>query len=188
MLYRSQVIAGILLQAIQSDVPGPVRLMVSRPVLDRFQQRQVLIPQHSEVISRQEGTPAFGQTRLRIVLEELHFPDGTIVTLPGQLADRSGAIGTTGKVNNHYVKLALATLIATTLNVGTRVMGGSPQNFQPTLEQEFTQDIAKSVQRTGQSVVDRTLNVPPTITIPAGTAVTVVLDQNLSLAGLDRQP
>ena len=103
VLYRSQVIPGILLHQMNSDIPGQVRIMVTQPVTDRFHQGQVLIPQASILLGVQEQTPAFGQNRLAVKIEEVHTPQGDVIALPGQLADRGGANGVKGKVNNHYV-------------------------------------------------------------------------------------
>lgn len=180
VLYRSQAIAGQLLDALNSDIPGQVRIMVTRPVTDRFHQGHVLIPQHSLLLGTQAGKPAFGQTRLAVSIEELHFPDGTIVRLQGGLADRSGALGVRGKVNNHYVKLGIGALLSAALNIGTRGPFGNTTGFQPTLPQEYARDVGSNFSQVGQSIVDRSLNIPPTITLKAGTPVTIQLTENVS--------
>jgi type IV secretion system protein VirB10 len=182
VLYRAQVIPGLLLQALNSDIPGQVRIMVTRPVTDRFHQGHVLIPQHSILLGTQDGRPAFGQTRVAVTIEEIQFPQGEIVRLQGQMADRSGALGSRGRVNNHYVKIGVGAILSAVLNIGTRGLTGSPQNYQPTLGQEFTRDVGTSVSRSGQSIVDKSLNIPPTITLKAGTEVTIQLAENLSFA------
>jgi type IV secretory pathway VirB10-like protein len=182
VLYRAQVIPGLLLQALNSDIPGQVRIMVTRPVTDRFHQGHVLIPQHSILLGTQDGRPAFGQTRVAVTIEEIQFPQGEIVRLQGQMADRSGALGSRGKVNNHYVKIGVGAILSAVLNIGTRGLTGSPQNYQPTLGQEFTRDVGTSVSRSGQSIVDKSLNIPPTLTLKAGTEVTIQLSENLSFA------
>ena len=182
VLYRAQVIPGILLQALNSDIPGQVRIMITRPVTDRFHHGHVLIPQHSMLLGAQDGRPAFGQTRVAVTIEEIQFPQGEIVRLQGQMADRSGALGSRGKVNNHYVKIGIGAVLSAVLNIGTRGVTGSPQNYQPTLGQEFTRDVGESVSRSGQSIVDKSLNIPPTLTLKAGTEVTIQLAENLSFA------
>jgi type IV secretion system protein VirB10 len=182
VLYRSQAIAGQMLDALNSDIPGQVRIMVTRPVTDRFHQGHVLIPQHSILLGAQDGKPAFGQTRLAVTIEELHFPDGTIVRLQGGLADRSGALGVRGKVNNHYVKLGIGAVLSAALNIGTRGPFGNTTGFQPTLPQEYARDVGSNFSQVGQSIVDRSLNIPPTITLKAGTAVTIQLTDNVSFA------
>lgn len=180
VLYRSQAISGLLLHALNSDIPGQVRIMVTRPVTDRFHQGHVLIPQHSILLGTQEGKPAFGQTRLAVTIEEMQFPDGTIVRLKGGLADRSGALGAAGKVNNHYVKLGIGAVVSAALNIGTRGPFGNTTGFQPTLPQEYARDVGSNFSQVGQSIVDRSLNIPPTITLKAGTAVTIQLTENVS--------
>jgi type IV secretion system protein VirB10 len=173
VLYRSQAIAGLLLDALNSDIPGQVRIMVTRPVTDRLHQGHVLIPQHSLLLGTQAGTPAFGQTRLAVTIEELHFPDGTIVRL-------QGGLGVRGTVNNHYVKLGIDAVLSAALTIGTRGPFGNTTGFQPTLPQEYARDVGSNFSQVGQSIVDRSLNIPPTITLTAGTPVTIQLTENVS--------
>jgi type IV secretion system protein VirB10 len=179
-LYRSQAILGILLQDMVSDIPGQSRIMVTRPVTDRFHQGHVLIPQGSIVLGTQERTPVFGQTRLAVTLEEIHFPDGAIVAFTGQMADRGGAAGGKGKVNNHYGRLGVAAVLSAALNIGARGLAGTPTGFQYNLGQELARETGQSISRTGQSIVDRTLDIPPTLRLKAGTAVTIQLAENVS--------
>lgn len=182
VLYRSQVIAGILTHALNSDVPGPVRIMVTRQVTDQFHQGQVLIPQYTRILGKMEQQPSFGQRRLNIIIDEMQFPNGTLVQLSGQAADRSGATGIGGKVNNHWPQLIAGTVLTALLHIGTRAPFGSSQNYQPSLEQEFSKDVASGVSRSGQSVIERSLQIKPTITVKPGTEITVELEQNLSFA------
>jgi type IV secretion system protein VirB10 len=98
------------------------------------------------------------------------------------MADRSGALGAAGKVNNHYVKLEIGALLSAALNIGTRGPFGNTSNFQPTLPQEYARDVGSNFSQVGQSIVDRSLNIPPTITLKAGTPVTIQLTENVSFA------
>ena len=71
-------------------------------------------------------------------------------------------------------------MLSAALSVGSRAVAGSPTGFQPTLEQEFARDVGSSFNQTGQQIVRQRLDVPPTITIPYGTPVTVQLSENVS--------
>lgn len=182
VLYRSQTIPGVLMQDVNSDLPGQVKIMVTRPVLDRFGQGQVLIPQYTLLVGQQDGRPVYGQARLGVTIEEMEWPDGTVLGLgKAALADKSGAMGVAGKVNNHWSKVGLGAVLSAVLSIGARAPFGNTTGFQPTLPQEFSQDVGASLSRTGQQVVQRALTVPPTITLTAGTEVSVQLSENLSL-------
>jgi type IV secretory pathway VirB10-like protein len=181
VLYRSQVITGMLLHAVSSDIPGQVRIMVTQPVTDKLHRGQVLIPQGSIVLGVQERTPAYGQNRLAVRIDEVHAPDGEVLALPGQLADRSGATGAKGKVNHHFARIGVAAVVSAALSIGARGIAGNPTGFQPSIGQEIARETGQSISRSGQSIVERTLDIPPTITLKAGTPVTIQLSENLSL-------
>ncbi len=181
VLYRSQTIHGLLMHEVNSDIPGQMRILVIRPVEDRFGQGVTLIPQHTIMLGEQQGKPVYGMNRLDVSIVELEYPDGTLVSLAkAKLTDKSGAVGGAGKVNNHYAKLGIAAVLSAVLNVGARSIAGNQTGFAPTVEQQTAGEIGSSINRSGQSIVQRELQVSPTITIAAGTEVAVQLQENLS--------
>ena len=82
-------------------------------------------------------------------------------------------------------ELILATLISTAINIGGRVVAGNPQGYQYSVEQEIARDVGQQVSQDAKSIVDRTLRLPPTITVPAGTFVSISLQENVMF---HRQP
>jgi type IV secretion system protein VirB10 len=180
-IYRSQTLTGRLLHAMHSDLPGQVKIELTTPVLDRFGYDTEIVPKGAILIVTQQGRPSYGQTRLPVGLEQLEFPSGEVVNFKAAVGSEDGANGLTGSVNNHYVKLGAATLFSAILNIGVRSLAGTPgrgQHYQDP-GQQAAQDIGQSVQRDAQSIVDRELRVPPTITIPAGTFCTINLAENI---------
>ncbi len=180
VLYSDQVIYGTTLGEINSSIPGHIRIMVTRPVTDILGQGRVIVPQHSLIIAKQEGRPGFGESRLRLAVEKIRFPDGTVVEVGGQIADRSGAAGLGGKVNNHYVKIGAAAFLSAALTVGTRGAFGNTRSFQETLPQQFAREAGQDIAASGRSIIDRSLNIPPTITEEAGAQVTIQFEENIS--------
>jgi type IV secretory pathway VirB10-like protein len=183
VLYRSQTIHGQLLHAVNSDIPGQIKVLVIRPVEDRFGQGVTLIPQYTVMIGEQQGKPVYGTHRLDVSIVELDYPDGTIVGLgKSKLTDKSGAVGGAGTVNNHYGKLGVAAVLSAVLNVGARSVAGNQTGYAPTIEQQTAGEIGSSVNRSGQSIVQRELQISPMITLKAGEEVAVHLQENLSFA------
>jgi hypothetical protein len=164
-IYRSQTLAGRLLQAVNSDIPGQLKIQLTTPVLDKFGYDTTILPKETLAIASQEGKPQHGTARLALKLEQLELPSGEVVNLKATVGDQDGANGMAGKVNGHYGKLLLA--------------AGTPSGFYQNPAQEAARDVGQSVQRDAQSVVDRELRVPPTITIPAGTICTINLGENI---------
>jgi len=183
VLYRSQTIPGLLLGAINSDIPGQIKILVTRDVTDKLGQGHVLIPQQAIVLGHQSGKAVYGQNRIQVDLEEMEFPDGTVLSFAkGGLADRSGAMGTAGHVQNHIGSLLAAAGVSAVLSVGIRSPFGNTQGFQATMPQQLTDAAGQSVSQSGQAIVQRELQRAPTITVPAGVEVTLSLLENLSLA------
>jgi type IV secretory pathway VirB10-like protein len=182
VLYRSQVINGILQHDINSDQPGPVRILVTEEVRSRFGDGSPLIPQYATLLGAQEGKVNFGQSRLDILIDSAELPDGAVISFRQfKTGDETGATGVTGAVDNHYVKLGFGALLSAALSVGSRSIAGNTQGFNPTLQQQYAADVSQDVNRTGQRIVDRFANIPPTITIAHGTPVTVMLSENVNL-------
>src|SRR5262249_31754135 len=62
VLYRSQVINGILQHDVHSDQPGLMRILVTEEVQDRFGQGRTLVPQYTILLGTTEKV-AYGQSR-----------------------------------------------------------------------------------------------------------------------------
>lgn len=180
MLYRDTPIHGILLGNVNSDVPGDIRFYVDRHVMDAHGQGRILIPQHSQGIVTQKGQVKFGDERLPAEFAQLRFPDGTLVTFKGQAADKSGATGLPGEVNNHIPQLLLKILASTALSVGARIPSGNTTGYQPTLPQQFAEDASRGVNQAGQKIVQQQLDRPPTITAKAGDIMTIEVKENIN--------
>jgi type IV secretory pathway VirB10-like protein len=183
MLYRSQNVHGILRYDINSDIPGDVFIMVDRPVLDALRFQETIIPQFSELIGKYTSETKYGQTRIDVKIEEIQFPDKTLIALgKSKATDRNGAVGLTGKVNNHYFQLGMAVVLSAVLNVGASSVAGDTSGFHPTTEQRVASEIGRGVNQGGQEIVKRELTRGPTITIPAGSEVGVQFGENISFS------
>ncbi len=180
--YRSQRVHGLTTSEMVSDLQGPVVIRVTRPLQDKFLQGVTLIPQHSLIIASQTGNPQFGASRLAVTLDQVELPDGAVLSLKAKVSDAKGAQGLHGKVNNHWGRVLAGAGISALLSIGTRIPAGNQTGFAPSLAQEAAQDVSGSIARTGNQVVQRELNIPPTITVPAGTAIVIYPQENISLS------
>ena len=180
-IYRSQTITCRLLQAINSEIPGTLKLETTTPILDKFGYDTEILPVKTLVIAVQVGQPQYGNKRLQVSLEQLELPSGEVIALKANVGEEDGSNGLTGKVNNHYGKLLLATGISAILNIGVRSAVGTPganQFFRSPI-QEAAQDVGQSVQQETQRAVDRELRVPPTIEREELTFCTINLLENI---------
>jgi type IV secretion system protein VirB10 len=180
-LYRSQVLVGETTQAIDSSIPGTVRVRLTEDVWDKFGYHRVILPAGSLVIAEQQGSPQFGARRLEMALQQIELPTSEVIALKASLGDQDGANGLTGKVNNHYGKLIGATLINAVLNIGIRSAAGTPAAgvYFQNPAQAAAQDVAQSTAGDINRLAAQQLKVPPTIEIPAHTPVTISLAENI---------
>ena len=183
VVYPSQIINGLLQNDINSDQPGPVRILVAEDITDRWNQGVVLIPQSSTILGAQAiARVAYGQSRVELQLTHIELPDGGMMALKGAKAgDVTGASGLAGKVDNHYVRLGVGAVLQAVLSVGSRSVAGNPTGYNPTITQDAAADISKSINQSGQRIIQRELDASPTIRVPRLTPVTLQLSEPLNL-------
>jgi type IV secretion system protein VirB10 len=176
----SQVLTGQTMGEITSDIPGVIRILVTKDTVDKFGQGVVVVPAQTIVIAQQTGRPEYGDARLPIEVHQLEFPTGEVAVLQGTAGDASGNQGLTGTVNNHWGQLIGAAGLSAVLSLGARLPLGDTSSYHSTLPQQLADQFGNAINRAGQGMVQRGLQVKPTITIPAGVPATVQLSQNIS--------
>jgi type IV secretion system protein TrbI len=181
VLYADQLVHGLLMQSITSDIPGTVRVKVTEAVYDRFGQGHTLLPMDTTFLGRQEGRTQYGQMRVPVTMTMAILPNGTAISWKnGQAGDATGSAGIPAQVDNHYGKVILGAGLSAFLNIGVRAPFGSAQHFQQSLPQEFAQDTAQSLGQSAQGIVRRELNVAPTLTVKYAIPVTLSFAENVS--------
>jgi type IV secretion system protein VirB10 len=98
---QGTMIPAVLETAINTDVPGYVRAVVSQDVRS-FDGSRVLVPRSSRLIGQYQSGLQAGQKRAYVIWTRLIRPDGVSVALasPGTGFDGSG--GLPGKVDTHF--------------------------------------------------------------------------------------
>jgi len=98
---QGTMIPAVLETAINTDVPGFVRAVVSQDVRS-FDGTRVLVPRSSRLIGQYQSGLQAGQKRAYVIWTRLIRPDGVSVALasPGTGFDGSG--GLPGKVDTHF--------------------------------------------------------------------------------------
>jgi type IV secretion system protein VirB10 len=177
------VIPAALITGIRSDLPGQITAQVTENVYDTPTGRALLIPQGARLIGTYDSQVAFGQSRVLLVWTRLIMPNGHSIVLERQAgADVAGYSGLEDEVDNHWKELLGAAALSTLLAVGTEVNSGVDVNgANSALIQALRRGAGDSLNQTGQQVVQRNLNVQPTLTIRPGFPVRVVVNQDLVL-------
>ena len=175
------IIPAALITPINTDLPGDVVGHVTTNLFDSVTGHVLLVPQGSRLIGRYDSEVHKGQNRALIAWQRLILPNGHSIVLeamPG--TDAQGVAGMAGQVDWHGKRLAGATLLSTLIALG----GNYAANIKPE-EKELSivgQTVAQDASRVGQRVIDRELDLRPTITVPEGTPFNVLVTKDLELA------
>lgn len=179
VLQAGAVIAAALITGIRSDLPGQITAQVTENAYDSPTGHILLIPQGTRVIGQYDNGVGFGQRRVLLVWTRLIFPDGRSIVLerePG--ADAEGYAGLEDGVNYHWGELFKAAALSTVLSIGAQA-GSSGEESD--IVRALRQGASDSISQAGQQIVQRQLNIAPTLTIRPGFPVRVIVTHDLVL-------
>jgi type IV secretion system protein VirB10 len=187
VVYEGLTMDTILMNRLDGDAVGPVKVLVSSPVYSHDRQH-VLIPDGTIVLgeARKIGAGGFGQQRrLAVVFHRMIMPDGYSVDLDQfHGLDQIGEEGLKDKVNNHYLEI-FGTSIALGVISGAGQIESGGGTITTSGSQAFTTGAASSVSQSATTVLDRFIQIPPTITIREGHRVKVYFTQDMLLPAYD---
>lgn len=179
-----QVMAGTIIPAslitgLNSDLPGTIIAQVTQPVYDTVSGSHQLIPQGSRLIGRYDSRVSFGQERALVVWGRIIFPNGSSIqidALPG--SDVGGYAGLSDRVDNHWGRAFTAAGLATLLGVGSELAFDDDDDEIARAIRDGVQD---TTNQAGQRVVDRNLNIQPTLKVRPGWPLRVIVTRDLIL-------
>jgi type IV secretion system protein TrbI len=182
VVQAGNIIPASLITGIRSDLPGQITAQVTESVFDSPTGRFLLIPQGTRLIGVYDSQVAFGQSRVLLVWTRLIMPNGRSIVLERQPgADTAGYSGLEDEVDNHWGALFGAALLSTLLGVGSELGAGSDTGNNGDIIQALRRGSSESMNQTGQKVVQRNLNIQPTLTIRPGFPVRVIVNRDLVL-------
>jgi len=181
-LKAGNIIPGVMITGINSDLPGRLVGQVRENVFDTVTGRHLLIPQGTRVIGTYDSKVAYAQERVLIVWSRLIFPNGDSIDLEGMDGvDLSGYAGMRDKVNNHYGKLITGVVLSSILSATVKVAAGNYDSGQASFGQLAASGAAQEVASVGAKIADKNLNVQPTIEIRPGMKFNVFVNKDLIL-------
>ena len=187
VVYEGLTMDTILMNRLDGDAPGPVKVLVSSPVYSHDRQH-VLIPDGTIVLgeARKIGSSGIGQQRrIAVVFHRMIMPDGYSADLDQfHGLDQIGEEGLKDKVNNHYLQI-FGTSIALGVISGAGEIESGGGTISTSGSQAFTTGAASSVSQSATTVLDRFIQIPPTITIREGHRVKVYFVQDMLLPAYD---
>lgn len=172
------VISASLITGLNSDLPGRVIAQVTQPVYDTVTGQHVLIPQGSRLLGKYDSVVAFGQERALVVWQRLILPDGSSVVIDNLPAtDRAGYAGLEDEVDFHTWRLIKGIALSTLFSVGAELAFDDDSD----LVRAIQRGSQNSINRAGERIVEREINVQPTITIRPGYPLRVIVHKDIVL-------
>jgi len=173
-IFEGTVIESALVNRLDSSFAGPIITMVTNDAYSHDRQH-VLIPAGTKCIGRTAAVESLGQTRMAVSFHRLIMPDGYSVDLDQfEGLNQLGDTGLKDKVDHHYFQIF-------GVSIALGFLGAISQRE---LEEPFD-SAGPQFARSAAQVLDRFLNILPTVTIREGHRVKVYLTQDLGLPAYD---
>jgi len=183
VVYEGTTLDTVLMNRLDGDAVGPVKVLVSNPLYSHDHQH-VLIPDGTIVLgeAKKIGAAGFGQQRrMAVTFHRMIMPDGYSVDLDQfHGLDQIGEEGLKDKVNNHYLEI-FGTSIALGVIAGAGEIEQGGGTITTSGSQAFTTGAASSVSQSATTILDRFMQIPPTITIREGHRVKIYFMQDMLL-------
>ena len=183
VIYEATTLDTVLMNRLDGDAAGPVKVLVSNPVYSHDRQH-LLIPDGTIVLgeAKKIGAAGFGQQRrMAVVFHRMIMPDGYSVDLDQfHGLDQIGEEGLKDKVNNHYLEI-FGTSIALGVIAGASEIEQGGGTISTSGSTAFATGASASVSQSATSVLDRFMQIPPTITIREGHRIKVYFTQDMLL-------
>ncbi|MBC9877547.1 TrbI/VirB10 family protein [Bradyrhizobium sp. INPA01-394B] len=218
LVAQGTMVRGVLETAVQSDLPGMVRAVVTENVWS-FDGRRVLIPAGSRLVGEYKSGIAQGQTRVFVVWTRMLRSDGVSVQLGSNGTDDLGRAGNAGFVDNHYLErfgsaimlsivggaaqflsaygqntntIGNGSIITTTdpvTGIVTQTQTGINQNQLSLQAREIAaQNVSQTLTNIAQQALRNSINIPPTIYLDQGTRIIVFVRRDLDFSALYPDP
>ena len=179
VVFEGTTIDTALVNRLDGEFAGPVKVLVTNPVYSQDRQH-VLIPEGTFILGDTQKVSGFGQKRLAVTFHRLIMPDGYSVDLDQfHGLDQIGDTGLKDKVNNHYLEIFGASIALGIISGAAEATtnSGLSQNGSDM----YRQGLASSLAASGANVLDKFINIPPTMTIREGHRIKVYLTQDMLL-------
>jgi type IV secretion system protein VirB10 len=195
MIAQGKIINAILETAINTDLPGTLRAIVTRDVYAESG-KAILIPKGSRVIGTYQTQLKPGQVRVAIKWDRLIRPDGIDLQLGSDGTDELGRTGVVGDLDNKFwqqMGLAVLTsyiipIIAENIsNVNDQPVSQAISTSNGTTSATTTstgasaqlQQSTQQFQNVANQAITNSFSATPTITIEQGTRVNIFVNKDL---------
>lgn len=178
------VINAVVMNAIDTRLPGHVTARVTQTTYDSRYGRYVVIPAGSVLQGQYNSSVSDGQKRVLLAFDTMVTPAGGVVDLSGLSGgDSLGRSGIPGKLHTHFLaRMSIATLLAAEavgmdrLSKQTQVISGTGQSGPPP-----TSSGGQIIVNAANEELKRRFAVGPNITIKEGSPMTITTTTGIEI-------
>lgn len=202
VIAQGKMLNAVLETAINTEVPGSVRAVVSRDVYGEAG-NNVLIARGSRLYGTYSTETARGRARVQINWTRLIRPDGVDLAISSSASDQFGRAGLEGEVDNKYSSVVVNSLLTSLLAVGGVVAaeglvgnnGANTTTVNPstgstttsgTASTQAIYNVSKNVTDAATKLVNEYFDARPVIRVPQGTRITVIVNADMKIPSMKR--
>ncbi|OCX70907.1 TrbI/VirB10 family protein [Acidithiobacillus thiooxidans] len=183
-LFSGSVIPAILVTGINSQLPGEITAQVRQNVYNSLNPGEVVIPQGSKLIGVYDSGVQYGQSRVLVAWSRVIYPNGETVDLRGMSGTNGlGEAGFSQITDNHYMKIFGSAFLISLLGAGAQL--AQPQQSSsltnPSAGQTATGAISQEMDNVGGDMLQKNLNIAPTLKIRPGYLFNVIVSKTMIL-------
>jgi type IV secretory pathway VirB10-like protein len=176
-VFEGTVLEAVLTNRLDGSFSGPVNCMLTTNVYSHDGQ-QLLIPQGTRALGEVKRVTMLGQERLAVFFHRLVMPDGYSLNLDKfEGLNQVGETGLRDQVNHHYgqvfgISLAIGAI------AGFAQANNNSGAFQSSTD-AYREGVASNLSQSSLHILDRYLNLLPTVTIREGHRIKIYLAGDL---------
>lgn len=181
-LWDGAIISGALVTAINTDNPGVVIARVTENVYSSQDHSFLLIPEGSLLMATYNSSVSYGQKDVQVAWNLLIRPDNYRVQLGNMNGvNAQGASGYRGSVSNHpFETLKALGMIAMFSIIQTEISNDINSQNNEYLKNSMT-DVYAEASKMGNKILNKALDIKPTIKIKEGTEIKLITNTPLEL-------
>ena len=173
---QGTMIPAVLETAIDSDLPGSVRAVVSQNVKG-FDGSTVLVPRGSKLIGQYRSGVAYGQSRAFVIWSRILTPEGVSIEVGSPGTDPLGRGGLAGKTDSHFFERFGGAILLSVLTAGLESLAQSGSG---------TNVVIGSPLQAGTTALQpqQTNSIPVTVRVAQGSPLQVFLVRDLDFSAV----
>jgi type IV secretion system protein VirB10 len=178
LLSKGAFIDCTLETAIDSSLPGMTTCILATDVWSA-DGSVVLMERGTKLVGETRGDVQQGQRRLFVLWSEARTPAGVVVELASPGTDALGRSGVTGDVDTHFAARFGAAILISLIDAGTAALiaAQSSGDSSVVIAPQGASDVVAEVLR-------QTVNIPPTIRVPQGERLQVLVARDVTFAAV----